>query len=298
MERKKRSGAWEMSHLGAAALAALIFCAFAAAGEDAGGAISSFEEPSTKMPFLLLQIQADLQGSLEDLDMAVAKASGDLSASGLEGDGAREVLRGLLAENSDLVEAVTFSEEGKILVAECEGCEGGEGEDISGQEHIAHILRTKNPTLSGQFLLVEGYHGTAIAYPVFSPEGEFIGGISAILKPEELMDALVAPQLRFDTSTRSNITDYSFWSMHLDGLIAYDRDESQIGKLLFEDPLYQPFPSLLDLAERIVAERAGHGYYTFQVTEEDERVVTKESYWTTVGLHGREWRIIVTRIVD
>jgi polar amino acid transport system substrate-binding protein len=298
MERKKRSGAWEMSHLGAAALAALIFCAFAAAGEDAGGAISSFEEPSTKMPFLLLQIQADLQGSLEDLDMAVAKASGDLSASGLEGEAAREVLRGLLAENSDLVEAVTFSEEGKILVAECEGCEGGEGEDISGQEHIAHILRTKNPTFSGQFLLVEGYHGTAIAYPVFSPEGEFIGGISAILKPEELMDALVAPQLRFDTSTRSNITDYSFWSMHLDGLIAYDRDESQIGKLLFEDPLYQPFPSLLDLAERIVAERAGHGYYTFQVTEEDERVVTKESYWTTVGLHGREWRIIVTRIVD
>ena len=78
--------------------------------------------------------------------MAVAKASGDLSASGLEGDGAREVLRGLLAENSDLVEAVTFSEEGKILVAECEGCEGGEGEDISGQEHIAQILRTKNPT--------------------------------------------------------------------------------------------------------------------------------------------------------
>lgn len=297
MERKKRSGAWEMSHLGAAALAALIFCAFAAAGEDAGGAISSFEEPSIEMPFLLLQIQADLQGSLGDLDMAVAKASSDLSASGLEGDGARDVLRRLLETNSNLVEAVTFDEDGKIIVAECEGCEGGEGADISGQEHIAHVLRTKNPTFSGQFLLVEGYQGTAIAYPVFSPEGEFIGGISAILKPEELTNVLVAPQLRFDISTRANITDYSFWSMHLDGLIAYDRDESQIGKNLFEDPLYHPFPSLLDLGERIVAERSGHGYYAFQVAEGDERVVTKESYWTTVGLHGREWRLIVTKIV-
>lgn len=298
MERKKRSGAWEMSHLGGAALAALIFCAVAAVGEEAGGAISSFEEPSIEMPFLLLQIQADLQGSLSDLDMAVAKASSDLSASGLEGNGAREVLRGLLAKNSDLVEAVTFSEEGKILVAECEGCEGGEGEDISSQKHIAHVLKSKNPTFSGQFLLVEGYQATAIAYPVFSPEGEFMGGISAIIKPEELIEALVAPKLRFNISTRSNITDYSFWSMHLDGLIAYDRDESQIGKRLFEDPLYQPFPSLLDLGERIVAERAGHGHYTFQVTEGDERVVTKESYWTTVGLHGREWRLIVTKIVE
>ena len=34
--------------------------------------------------------------------------------------------------------------------------------------------------------------------------------------------------------------------MHLDGLIAYDRDASQIGKYLFEDPLYKPYPSLLD----------------------------------------------------
>lgn len=59
MERKKRSGAWEMSHLGAAALAALVLRLRRRGGEDAGGAISSFEEPSIEMP-LLLQIQADL----------------------------------------------------------------------------------------------------------------------------------------------------------------------------------------------------------------------------------------------
>jgi polar amino acid transport system substrate-binding protein len=44
---------------------------------------------------------------------------------------------------------------------------------------------------------VEGYHGTAIAYPVISPEGEFIGGISAIIKPEELMNALVFCNISF-----------------------------------------------------------------------------------------------------
>jgi polar amino acid transport system substrate-binding protein len=249
------------------------------------------------MLFMLLQIQADVQGSLNDLDLDVANASGDLSATGLEGAAADEVLRRLLETNSNLVEAVTFRKEGKIIAAECRGCKGIEGADISRQEHIAHVLKTKTPTLSKQFLLVEGYNGTALAYPVFSPQGEFLGGISTIIEPDRLLNAVVAPQLHFDIDNRSNITDYSFWLMHLDGLIAYDRDASQIGKYLFKDPLYEPYPSLLALGEKMVAARSGHGYYSFQVTQGNRRVVTKESYWTTAGLHDREWRLVVTKMI-
>ena len=109
---------------------------------------------------------------------------------------------------------------------------------------------------------------------------------------------MVAPQLHFDISNRSNITDYSFWLMHLDGLIAYDRDASQIGKYLFEDPLYKSYPSLLDLGKKMITARTGHGYYSFQVTEGNKKVVTKESYWTTAGLQGREWRLVVTKMMD
>ena len=300
MKRNRSSREGPSGRLSAAALAALLFCAFAASGEDipAAGAYSGGSLPD--MPFLLLQIQADVQGSLNDLEAAVADASAELSAPGPGGDAAREVLRRLLDANPDLIEAVTFDIDGRIVVAECDACqgaEGAEGADIGGQEHIAHVLNSRNPTFSGEFLLVEGYAGTAIAYPVFSEDGELLGGISAIIKPEDLIGGLVAENLQFDVSTRSQITDYSFWAMDPDGLILYDRDESQIGKRLFEDPLYQPFPSLLELGERIAAERAGHGYYSFQVAEGDETVVTKESYWTTVGLHGREWRLIVTKIV-
>ena len=228
----------------------------------------------------------------------MANAAQNLSTTGLEGTAARGVLLKLLETNTNLVEAVTFSKDGTIIVAECKGCKGGEGADISSQEHIAHVLKTETPTFSKQFLLVEGYNGTALAYPVFSPQGEFLGGISTIIEPDKLLNAVVAPQLHFDISNRSNITDYSFWLMHLDGIIAYDRDASQIGKYLFEDPLYKPYPSLLELGHRIAAERSGHGYYSFQVTEGNKRVVTKESYWTTAGLHGREWRLVVTRIMQ
>jgi len=276
---------------------ALLSCTFFAVGQDATEGNASALNTTADMLFMLLQIQADVQGSLNDVDLDVSNASSDLSATDLEGDIADEVLRRLLETNSNLFEAVTFSKEGKIIAAECRGCEGGVGVDISSQEHIAHVLKTKTPTLSKQFLLVEGYNGAALAYPVFSPQGEFLGGISAIIEPDKLLNAVVAPQLHFNIDNRSNITDYSFWLMHLDGLIAYDRDASQIGKYLFEDPLYEPYPSLLALGEKMIAARSGHGYYSFIVTQGNKRAVTKESYWTTAGLHGREWRLIVTKIM-
>lgn len=277
-----------------------LLCTLCAVGQNGtnGNVSASVFNSSADMLFMLLQIQADVQGSLNDLDLNIANATCDLSTTGLQGDAADEVLHRLLETNSNLVEAVTFSKEGKIIAAECRGCEGGEGVDISRQEHIAHVLKTKTATLSKQFLLVEGYNGTALAYPVFSPQGEFLGGISAIIEPDKLLNAVVAPQLHFNIDNRSNITDYSFWLMHLDGLIAYDRDASQIGKNLFEDPLYEPYPSLLALGEKIIAARSGHGYYSFLVTEGSKKIVTKESYWTTAGLHGREWRLIVTKMME
>jgi polar amino acid transport system substrate-binding protein len=160
-------------------------------------------------------------------------------------------------------------------------------------------LKTKTPTFSKQFLLVEGYNGTALEYPVFSPEGEFIGGISAIIEPDKLMDTLLAARLNSNISNLGNITGISFWLMDLNGLLLYDEDPSQIGKNLIEDPLYKPYLSLLELEHKIVAERFGHGYYSFfEPTAVNKTEVHKECYWTTVGLHGNEWRLVVTKTLQ
>lgn len=298
MDAKKNPEKGLFGFVSMAISVAMLFNAVAASGQNIPDGNLPAAESEANMLFMLLQIQADVQGNLNDLDLDVANAAQNLSITGLEGTAARGILSKLLKTDSNLAEAVTFSTDGRIITAECRGCEGGEGADISSQEHIAHVLKTRTPTFSKQFLLVEGYNGTALAYPVFSPKGEFLGGISAIIEPDRLLNAVVAPKLHFDIDNRSNITDYSFWLMHLDGLIAYDRDASQIGKYLFEDSIYRPYPSLLALGKKMIAARSGHGYYSFQVTEGNKRVVTKESYWTTAGLHGREWRLVVTKVMQ
>lgn len=149
-------------------IATLLLCAVTASVQAlSNGNVSVCS--AADMTFKLIQSQADVQGSLNVLDSDVANASRDLSATGLEGDAARGVLSKLMKTNSNLVEAVTVSKNGTIIVAECRDCEGGEGANISSQEHIAHILKDNTPAFSNEFLLVEGYNGTALAYPVFSP---------------------------------------------------------------------------------------------------------------------------------
>jgi hypothetical protein len=99
--------------------AILLFCAITASGQDDPNVnLSAAEfESESDMIFMLLQIQADLQGSLNDLDSNVANAAQNLSATGLEGAAAREVLAKLLETNSNLSNAITINKDGRIIIA-------------------------------------------------------------------------------------------------------------------------------------------------------------------------------------
>jgi polar amino acid transport system substrate-binding protein len=106
----------------AAIAVTLLFSATAASGQNVSNNNVSTTNCASDMPFMLLQIQADVQGSLNNLDADVANAAQNLSTASLEGDAAHQVLHKLLDTNSNLVEAMIFGKDGKIISeVECEG---------------------------------------------------------------------------------------------------------------------------------------------------------------------------------
>jgi hypothetical protein len=183
-------------------------------------------------------------------------------------------------------EATTGSPEGKIVTAEPALFRNSEGTDISKNNATIRLMQTKGPIFSSVFRLVEGYDASIISYPVFSASGQLTGAIGAIIKPADLLGSIIAPRLLE--------TNYSVSVIQTDGLSLYDSDPSQVGKNLFDDPMYQSYPQLLALGKNVVAERSGMGSYIF-LNKEHDRNVTKEVYWTSVGLHGNEWRLVTTR---
>jgi hypothetical protein len=268
---------------------ALLLCIAVAAAQDIPGKNATLAKPGD-MSFILLQAQADVQRALDGMGSDVADASLSLSGTNLEGPVADQALNRLLESSPNLIEAVTFGKDGRILAAECKGCQGGLGANMSSREDIVHVLKYKTPALSYEFLTIEGYNATALAYPVFSKEGEFQGGIGVTFKPDKMLDPLVAPRL--------NGTNYSIFVMQKDGLDVYSSDANQIGNNLLENPLYKPFPSFLTLVGRMVNERSGYGIYNFQITANNKTIVTKEVYWTTAGVYGRDWRLAAYRILN
>ena len=85
MNTKKNSENSIFGFAPVAILVALFFCAVAASGQDVPNSNLSAAESEADMLFMLLQIQADVQGNLNDLDLDVANAAQNLSITGLEG---------------------------------------------------------------------------------------------------------------------------------------------------------------------------------------------------------------------
>ena len=85
--------------------------------------------------------------------------------------------------------------------------------------------------------------------------------------------------------------------MQTDGRVTYDEDASEIGKNLFIDPLYQPYPQLVSLAREIAVETTGTGEYEFLDTGLNQKV-KKEAVWRSFALHGTEWRLVLIQVVS
>lgn len=229
------------------------------------------------------QIQTAVQTELNKLDLNLSAAAAALSRTGLSGTEARQILNGLTAKYPFIIDTCTADTAGKMVTVAPDAFSSYEGSDISQQDVTIKFNETKKPLLSQMFRAVEGMDAVVIMWPVLSQNGDFMGSLSALFKPETLLAATSEPTLRG--------TDISLNVIQLDGLNIYDSGLADTGKNLFTDPEFQPYSELIALGHRMVAEQSGYGSYTF-IYHPTGQMMKKMAYWATVGLHGTEWRLV------
>jgi hypothetical protein len=251
----------------------------------------SSEQPHTKkegieQSYLLLDVQREIQRAIDEIDRNLAAAAKDLSRTGLGSPEASSVLARICPASRSpyLVDCCTVDSKGRILAIEPQSFKESEGADISGQEQIVRLHRTKQPVMSRTIAMVEGFDAVDLEQPVFSETGELMGSVSVLIKPEVLLAGVVQPAVKG--------FPVDIWVMERDGRTLYDSDEKEIGKNLFQDYLYKPFEKLRSLAKKMSSDPSGTGYYSFYRKDSDT-VINKHASWTTVGLHGTEWRVVM-----
>jgi hypothetical protein len=228
--------------------------------------------------------QMAVQNHISRLNALVTGLSVNCTQLGLNGTTLRAQINATMAADSCILSMITFDTHGIVIAAEPASNHFMEGINLSYSDNIARSLATKMPFMSDVLQPLHGPAGVALDIPVFDTAGVFQGGVSALYSISALMNGTLP--------TLSTGMPFTWWSMQLNGTEIYDTDPLQIGQNNL-GPATDPFPQAKALSWRVVNESYGYGSYSFFVNMDTQQVVTKECYWSTVGLHGTQWRLTI-----
>jgi sensor domain CHASE-containing protein len=256
--------------------------------QDQPGVTSSVTGPAADLAAARDRFTADVNATLQEIDQNLAAAASDLGRTGIAGPEANATLNRLAASLHPATNAITVTPAGLIsAVARSPEDDALVGISVADQTHVRQALLEHRPLMSGVFLAVEGFDAVVIQRPVTDGNGTFLGLVSVLLEPQQLLA---------ESASRSLAgTDFTAWAMDTSGRLIYDRDPGDlVGRTLITDPLFADYPGLLALSKRMLVEPAGSAPYTFTAAGGGP-AVRKDAVWSTAGLHGTGWRLVVAR---
>jgi len=228
-----------------------------------------------------------IQSKLLNLDNAVSAAAEKIAISGLQGEETRGILDGLCKKYPYLLDCSAADPLGKMITVAPEAYRRYEGKDtattVASKKFLAGLTENKQPVLSDIFRAVEGADAVVLVRPVLTEKGELLGVVSALFKPGSLLDETIAPQAKV-VALKVNV-------MQLDGMVIYCSAGTETGKNVLTDPSYKDFPDLIDQARKIAAQKTGTGGYVYPDAVTG-KLVKKTIYWTSIGLHSTQWRLV------
>ncbi len=227
---------------------------------------------------------ADLQSSLDRIDASLAQLIEERKDLIDEQGEIRKLLATYISDHLDVVDASFVDVQGVLRQIEPSEYRNLENADVSKRGHVIATLSIRKPVFSSGFRAFEGFLAVELTRPMHDAKGNFLGFIGAFMRPELLIDPLLKKSVIPD--------DHELWIMQTDGMIIFDQDRDEIGRMLFSDPLYAAYGNLLDLGKKMAASPTGTGSYVFLAPGSQQPVI-KHVAWQTIRLHGREWRVVL-----
>jgi hypothetical protein len=239
-------------------------------------------DPVSFFPAELATVNTGLTLSFDTLNADVSKIAANLPPYMDDSILIRSEMAKLFTRSSFVIEFAYITPQGIMKIIEPSTYYGSQGSDISNQDHIIQAFQTKEPVLSKMFYAVEGFYAAVDIHPIVS-DGQVLGGITCMFLPQTILGKIITPLVKNQA--------FEIWVMEKGGNVLYDQDSDEIGRNLFTDSLYTPFPELITAAHKIDTEQAGETSYSFYKTGTSIQVV-KKTYWITFSLYGNEWKLI------
>lgn len=163
------------------------------------------------------------------------------------------------------------------------------GRDITRQDHVREILRTRKPVISDVFSAVQGYDTVALHVPVFH-NGIFRGSIAVTINFQALSK-------RYLEDIQIGKTGYA-WMASANGIELYCPVPGHTGKSVFENS--KDSPSLLAMTREMLKGRQGSAVYTDHGIASDAAADRgpRHSFFTPVAIGNTFWSVVVSASED
>lgn len=237
-------------------------------------------------PSELRLAERDIQRELTEIDGRVAEAAHQLTTLPLAEAEAQAVLDSLAGTNGIIASGSIVDASGKMLAIAPATYQATLGTDLSQLPHVTALAETKAPVLTPVMAMPQGTFGVALRWPILAEDGSFLGSVGVSLRYAALLEQVLHP-IYSDSL-------YDAWVIQTDGQVLFDRDPNERGRCIFKDGFYRSFPDFVTLAHEIATKKEGRGTARFLTT--GHHSIRPQAYvWSTVGLHGTEWRVVLGR---
>jgi PAS domain S-box-containing protein len=188
----------------------------------------------------------------------------------------------------DEIRGVTRVDSNGKIVYSLPYVKGTTGRDISAQDHVAQILRTRKPVVSDVFKAVQGFSAIAVHVPVFKGE-KFHGTLGLLLS----FDSIAR---RYIESVEIGKTGYA-WVITGNGTEISCPVPGHEGKSVFEN--CKDFPDIIAMANEMVKGKTGVTTYLFdQVRGKKTGKSVKHAVYMPIPLGNTFWSIVVATPED
>lgn len=233
----------------------------------------------------LSAITSLIESKYLQLDHDLETAALQLKKTGLSGERARAILRDLCQKyEPSIVDCATIDSRGIIVTVEPEQYREVEGKDISDQEQVERLRRTRLPTVSSLFKAVEGFYAVDFEWPVIDEHGKLVGSVSALFRPYLFTEKFVHPEY--------SPMLFNVWLMQTDGRIIYSRDKGSVGNNFlpnFAGTGRTDFPSVVERISKLESGKARYHRQPIGAADPDRKSVM----WKTLTLRGTPLRVVI-----
>jgi len=242
------------------------------------------QESKKPVPPAVDMLKKETEQVLARIDTTVAVASKKIAEAGIDSAEARAIVQKVCSDVPSVVNCAVVDMRGTVIVAEPEPFRKLEGTNRIGHEHVRKILKTGIPTLSSAFKGDDGTYGVSVAHSVRTDRGP--GALIVSFRPEILIGDIVRSMAFF--------IPVQIFFFETNGKILYTENTADVGVNILTNPRLQTNRQLSAVVWK--ASKIKTGSDTFVPLDKDDGgPPRKTAHWTTVALHGKEWRIVFIR---